>query len=77
MRLRVVVLGFKKFRGYFENNLTFNELKEIAKKISFEDDRIERLYIEQLENQSMSSTVTFLIFCFWLRILVLMMTFLM
>ena len=42
-----------------ENNLTFNELKEIAKKISFEDDRIERLYIEQLENQSMSSTVDF------------------
>lgn len=39
--------------------LTFNELKEIAKKIAMDDDRVERLYIEQLETQSMSSDVNF------------------
>ena len=41
------------------NILTFNELKEIAKKIAMDDDRVEKLYIEQLETQSMSSDVTF------------------
>ena len=35
------------------NILTFNELKEIAKKIAIDDDRVEKLYIEQLETQSM------------------------
>ena len=39
--------------------LTFNELKEIAKKIAMDDDRVEKLYIEQLETQSMSSDVNF------------------
>ena len=39
--------------------MTFNELKEIAKKIAMDDDRVERLYIEQLETQSMSSDVNF------------------
>ena len=42
-----------------EKILTFNELKEIAKKIAMDDDRVERLYIEQLETQSMSSDVNF------------------
>ena len=41
------------------NILTFNELKEIAKKIAMDDDRVEKLYIEQLETQSMSSDVNF------------------
>ncbi|KXB45915.1 hypothetical protein HMPREF3188_00878 [Tissierellia bacterium KA00581] len=36
-------------------NLTFTNLKEIAKVISIDDERVERLYIEQLENQSMSN----------------------
>ena len=36
-------------------NLTFTDLKEIAKVISIDDERVERLYIEQLENQSMSN----------------------
>ena len=35
-------------------NLTFTDLKEIAKVISIDDERVERLYIEQLENQSLS-----------------------
>ena len=39
--------------------ITFNELKEIAKKIAMDDDRVEKLYIEQLETQSMSSDVNF------------------
>jgi len=39
--------------------MTFNELKEIAKKIAMDDDRVEKLYIEQLETQSMSSDVNF------------------
>ena len=42
-----------------KNILTFNELKEIAKKIAMDDDRVEKLYIEQLETQSMSSDVNF------------------
>lgn len=42
-----------------EKILTFNELKEITKKIAMDDDRVERLYIEQLETQSMSSDVNF------------------
>ena len=42
-----------------EKILTFNELKETAKKIAMDDDRVERLYIEQLETQSMSSDVNF------------------
>ena len=42
-----------------EKILTFNELKEIAKKIAMDDDRVEKLYIEQLETQSMSSDVNF------------------
>ena len=37
-----------------EKILTFNELKEIAKKIAMDDDRVEKLFIEQLETQSMS-----------------------
>ena len=41
------------------NILTFNELKEIAKKIAMDDDMVEKLYIEQLETQSMSSDVNF------------------
>ena len=41
------------------NILTFNELKEIAKKIAMDDDRVEKLYIEQLETQSMSSDANF------------------
>lgn len=39
-------------------NLTFTNLKEIAKVVSLNDERVERLYIEQLENKSMSSFVT-------------------
>ena len=45
--------------------MTFNELKEIAKKIAMDDDRVEKLYIEQLETQSMSSDANFLMFYIW------------
>ncbi|MEB3024514.1 MULTISPECIES: aminoglycoside 6-adenylyltransferase [unclassified Parvimonas] len=41
------------------NILTYNELKEIAKKIAMKDSRVEKLFIEQLESQSMSSDVGF------------------
>ena len=40
-----------------QSNLTFNTLKELSKNISNENVKIEKLYIEQLENQSMSSDV--------------------
>lgn len=40
-----------------ENNLTFTTLKEMAKVIAVDDERVERLYIEQLESKSMSSFV--------------------
>lgn len=49
------------------NILTFNELKEIAKKIAMDDDRVEKLYIEQLETQSMSSDVGFFNVLFFVK----------
>lgn len=48
-------------------DLTFMALKEIAKVISTDDERVERLYIEQLENKSMSSFVTDFNILFLLR----------